>query len=143
MIRINLWRTNSRRHPFGRNLRLVNFRSFFNPISIQQGLLRKNGFLCDFINVSLTYKIISLGPKGPVLTLRITNTQEKVRHVEPRKRNRTKGKSDKIRCKQLNAFVQFTLNQYRGSISSQSRRGIHGEALRLHESNHLSISSPP
>ena len=32
------------------------------------------------INVPLTYKIISLGSKGPVLTLRISNTQEKVRN---------------------------------------------------------------
>ena len=41
------------------------------------------------INVPLTYKIIGAGSKGHVLTLRISNTQEKVRHVEPRKRNRT------------------------------------------------------
>jgi hypothetical protein len=41
------------------------------------------------INVPLTYKIIGPGSKDPVLTLRISNTQEKVRHVEPRKRNRT------------------------------------------------------
>jgi hypothetical protein len=41
---------------------LLNFHSFFNPIFIQQGLLRENGFLS--INVSLTHKITGLGSKG-------------------------------------------------------------------------------
>ncbi len=40
----------------------------------------KMDFYMNLINVSLICKIIGLGFKGPVLTLRISKTQEKVRN---------------------------------------------------------------
>jgi len=70
---------------------MLNFRRFvlLTQFSFNRACYPTMDFYTTSINVSLTYNIIRLRSKGPVLTLHISNTQEKVRHVEPRKRNRT------------------------------------------------------
>ncbi|GEM_PF-1751101 len=67
----------------------LTFAVFLTQIPSNRACYAKMDFYITSINVPLTYKIIGAGSKSPVLTLRISNTQEKVRHIEPRKRNRT------------------------------------------------------